>query len=52
MKSNLIIALLAAGFSLANIFAFLSNGALTTLLLSLLWGFLAFRNIKKFLQNK
>ena len=51
MKSGLLIALIAAGFSLYNFYAFLSGGNITTLLLTLLWGWLSFRNIRRFLKD-
>ena len=51
MKSGLIIALIAAGFSLFNFYSFLSNGNITALLLALLWGWISFRNIRRFLKD-
>ena len=52
MKTNLVLAMIAAGLTLFNVYAFLSNGGIASIALAVLWGFVAFKNIKAFLKTK
>ena len=52
MKTSLVLAMIAAGLTLFNVYAFLSSGGIISIALAVLWGFISFKNIKAFLQTK